>query len=388
MDFQLTAEQEELRKKAKEFAEKEILPYLPKWVEDRNVPREVDRKLAEWGITGRTLPVEYGGQGRPFTDTMVVVEALARAGAGGAIRAIYYGEAGPMRTVVLCGTEEQKRKYIPLACKGELRTSLGMTEPEAGTALTDLKTKAVLDGDHYVLNGQKRFVIGAGDSDLYLVFAKFNDLLGSKSIGGILVDKGTPGLSYKVEKSREFMGMNIPPWGDLFFTDCRVPKDNLIAKPGEFSKLMAGDGFHRLGNSIACVGHAEMALDLATKWSLERKQFGKPICDFQAIQLKLADMAIWVEAMKGLVYSAARAAEKGIPNVLLSNIAKAYCDETVRLVVSNALQIYGGYGYTYEYPLADLFKDIWGFGIGGGTIDIVKIRIASELLKKRFNQRA
>lgn len=387
MDFQLTAEQEGLKKKTLEFAEKEILPYLPKWVEERNVPREVDRKLAEWGITGRTFPVEYGGQGRPFTDTMVVVETLARAGAGGAIRAIYYGEAGPMRTVVLCGTEEQKRKYIPLACKGQLRTSLGMSEPEAGTALTDLKTKAVLDGDHYVLNGQKRFVIGAGDSDLYLVFAKFNDLPGSKSIGGILIEKGTPGLGYDVDKSKQFMGMNIPPWGDLILTDCRVPKENLIARPGEFNKLMAGDGFHRLGNSIACVGHAELALDLAVKWSLERKQFGKPICDFQAIQLKLADMVIWVEAMKGLVYSAARAAEKGIPNVLLSNIAKAYCDEMVRSVVSNALQIFGGYGYSHEYPLATLFQDVFGFGIGGGTIDIVKIRIASELLNRKFDQR-
>ena len=387
MDFQLTPEQEELRKKAKEFAEKEILPYLSKWIADRCVPREVDRKLAEWGIAGRTYPVKYGGQGRPFTDAMIVSETLSRVGAGAAIRSIFYGELGPMRTIAFCGTEEQKAKYIPMICKGELRTSFGMTEPDAGTALTDLKTRAVEDGESYILNGHKNFVIGAGDSDLYLVYVKYNDIPGSKGIGAVLVEKGTPGMVFQVDRSKEFMGMNIPPQGDIFFHDCRVPKKNVLVKAGEFGTLMAGDGFHRIGNAIACLGHAEWALDLATKWSLERKQFGKPICDFQAIQLKLADMAIWVEAMRALVYSATTTAEKGAPNVLLGSIAKAFADETVRSVVSNAVQIYGGYGYSCEYPLESLLRETWGFGIGGGTIDILKVRIASELLNRKFDQR-
>jgi len=385
MDFTLTEEQKMLKRVVHDFAEKEIRPQAAEWeAKAEFLPEDCLKKMVELGLIGMPMPERYGGQGQTALDAILVIEELARVSPPAA-HPVFESAVGPVRVIEQFGTEELKQKYIPPVCRGEMSIAVGMTEPEAGSALTDLTTKAVLDGDYYVVNGQKRFVTGGGVAEAYVVYVRMSEERGARGIGSLVIEKGTPGFSFG--KQEQFMGFRGIPGCDLSFDDCRVPKENLVVKEGEFRKLMTAFNLERCGNATMCLGIAQGALEEAIKYSQERKQFGKEICEFQAIQLMLADMAMKVEAARLLIYRAVFNAGVGLPSILESNLAKCFANEMVREVAGLALQLHGGYGYSKEYPIERMFRDGWGWGIAGGTIQMQKITITSQLLNRRFDQR-
>jgi butyryl-CoA dehydrogenase len=385
MEFQLNEEQKMLKKMVHELAEKEFRPKVAEWeAEAEHMPREYFKKLADLGLLGLPIPVEYEGQGRTAFEGILAIEELARVSIQPAMP-VFESSVGPVRVIEQFGTEEQKRKYVSPVCRGESWIAVGMTEPEAGSALTDLSTRAVLDGDSYVVNGMKRFVTGGGEADVYVVYVRLSEQKGAKGIGGLIIEKGTPGFSFG--KQEQFMGFRGAPSCDLIFEDCHVPKENLVVKEGEFRKLMTAFDLERCGNATMCLGIAQGALEEAMAYSQQRKQWGKEICEFQAIQSMLADMALRVEASRLLIYRATVNAAAGLPVPLEANLAKCFANQMVREVTGLALQVHGGYGYSKDYPIERMLRDGWGWGVAGGTIEIQKITIASQLLNRRFDQR-
>ena len=385
MDFQLTEEQKMLKKLAHDIAEKEFRP-IAEEIEKRGepLPRKYLKFLADQGLLGIPFPEKYEGQGLTAFEAILVIEEFARVCPATAMP-VFESSVGPVRVIEQFGTEGQKQKYLPPVCRGEILFAVGMTEPEAGTALTDLKTRGVLDKDHFVINGQKRFITGGGDADVYIVYIRLSDAKGARGIGGIIVEKGTSGFTFG--KQEELMGLRGIASSDLIFEDCKVTKENLVIKEGEFKKLMTAFDLERCGNATMSLGIAQGALEAAIKYSTERKQFGKEICEFQAVQLMLADMALKVEAARLLIYRAVTNAGEGFPSILESNLAKCFSNEMVRDVTSLALQVHGGYGYSKEYPLERMLRDGWAWGLAGGTTQIQKVNIASQLVGRRFDHR-
>ncbi len=385
MDFQLTEEQIMLKKMVHDVAEKEFRPKVAEWdLKAEHMPKEDIKKLVELGLIGLPIPVKYGGQGRTAFEALLAIEELARV-AVTAAGPVFESSVGPVRVIEQFGTDEQKLKYIPSVCRGETWIAVGMTEPEAGSALTDLSTKAVLAGDHYVVNGMKRFISGGGEADAYLIYVRLSEQKGYKGIGGLLIEKGAKGFSFG--KQEQFMGLRGMPSCDLIFDDCHVPADNLVIREGEFRKLMTAFDLERCGNATMCLGVAQGALEEALSYSQQRKQWGKEICEFQAVQFMLADMALKVEASRLLIYRAASNASTGLPIPLEANMAKCFANQMAREVTGLALQIHGGYGYSKGYPVERMMRDAWGWGFAGGTIEIQKITMASLLLRRRFDQR-
>ncbi|MBM4452761.1 MAG: acyl-CoA dehydrogenase [Chloroflexi bacterium] len=385
MDFQLSEEQKMLKKMVHDLTEKEFRPKAAEWeAKGEHMPRKYVTMLANLGLLGLCLPAKYGGQGKTAFEAILAIEELARISSLCAAP-VFESNVGPVKVVEQFGTEEQKQKYLPPVCRGESLISIGMTEPEAGSALTDLATRAVLDGDHYVVNGQKRFCTGGGESDAYMVYVRLSEQKGAKGIGGLIIDKGTPGFSFG--KQEQLMGLRGIPSCDLIFDNCRVPKGNLVVKEGEFKKLMTAFDLERCGNATMCLGIAQGAFEEARAYALQRKQWGKEICEFQAIQFMLADIALRVEAARLLIYRATTNAATGLPAPLEANLAKCFANQMVREVTGMALQIHGGYGYSKDYPVERMMRDGWGWGLAGGTIEIQKITLASFLLGRRFDQR-
>lgn len=386
MDFQLTEEQKMLKEMVHNFVLREIAPKVCEWDEKEEfVTDEILKKYVQLGLIGLSLPEEYGGQGQTVFDVILVIEEIARVSPIAAMP-IFESGVGPVMVISLFGTEEQKQEYIPPVCNGDLMISVAMTEPDSGSALTDLKTTAALDGDFYLVNGQKRFITGGGYSGAYMVYVRLSGDRGAKGIGGIIIEKGTPGFTFG--KPERFMGLCGLPSSDLIFENCRVPKKNLVVKQGNFKNLMQAFDIERLGNAAMSLGIAEGALLASIRYSKERKQFGKEICEFQAIQLMLADMAMKVEAARLLIYQAATEASQGVPSVLHSSLAKCFANEIAKEVTDLALQIHGGYGYSKEYPIERMLRDSRGWPIAGGTVQVQRVNIAAELVGRRFNQRS
>lgn len=385
MDFQLSEEQRIFKKAVHDFADQRLAPLIPVWEKPGCFMNLEDLKLyREMGLLGITLPERFGGGGQTAFEAVLAIEELARVSPIAAFP-VFETSVGPIRVVEQFGTEEQKQRFIPPSCTGEKLMSVAMTEPGAGSALTDLSTKAVPVGDHFILNGQKRFISGGGHADLYMVYVRFNEIKGAKGIGGIVVEKDSPGLSFG--KQEEFMGLHGMPSCDLIFEDCRVPKENLVVPQGEFAKLMQAFDVERIGNATMSLGIAWGALEAAKKYAQERQAFGKPICEFQAIQFLLADMAMRVEAARLLIYRAAVNAGAGLPSVFESSVAKCFSNEMAKEVTDMALQVFGGYGYSKEYPIERMLRDSRGWPLAGGTVQIQRINIAAAMLGRRFSQR-
>jgi alkylation response protein AidB-like acyl-CoA dehydrogenase len=387
MDFQLTEEQKMFKQMVHDFADRRIAPMVDFWEKgDLSKVGKTDL-IAEYrdlGLLGITLPEQYGGQALPAIYAILAMEELARITTR-ASGPVMESSFGPIRAVEKFGSEDQKQRFIPPCARGEKFMSVAMTEPEAGSALTDLTTRAVLKGDHYVINGQKRFISGGGYSDWYMVYVRLSEQKGHRGIGGIIVEKGSPGLTFG--KQEEYMGLHGMHSCDLIFEDCTVPKENLIIPEGGFAKLMQAFDVERCGNATQSLGIAWGALEAAKKYSQERKAFGKPICEFQAIQFLLADMAMKVEAARLLIYRAAVNAGSGLPSVFESSVAKCFSNEMAKEVTDMALQVFGGYGYSKEYPIERMLRDSRGWPLAGGTVQIQRINIASALLGRRFDQR-
>lgn len=386
MDFKLSAEQEQLRETAHKFAVAELSD-AAKFCEEKNeaLPHHLLKRLGDMGYLGLNLDEKYGGGGMSHLDAALVLEAVAKVSPAVAFP-IFESCFGPVRAIANFGSEELKQRYIPRVCAGEIIVAVSMSEPDAGSALTDLKTRARIVGDTVVINGQKRWCSGAGHSDAYVVYCKMSDDPGAKGIGAVLVDKDTPGLSFG--KQEQLMGFRGVPSADMFFDNVTVPIGNIIVTAGGgFQKLMNAFDLERCGNATMSMSIAAGALDYVLAYVQERKQFGKPLVDFQAVQIKIAEMAMKVDASRLLIHRAVANASAGLPSMLESSTAKCFANEMTREVCGMAIQLMGGYGYNREYPIEQKFRDSWGWGIAGGSIDIQKINIASALVKRRFDQR-
>jgi alkylation response protein AidB-like acyl-CoA dehydrogenase len=385
MDFQLSEEQRIFKKTVHDFADQRMAPLVQEWDEKGTfVEGDILSQYAEIGLLGITLPEEYGGAGLSAFDAVLAIEELARVSPIAAMP-VFETSVGPVRVVEQFGTEDQKKRFIPPACTGEKLMAVAMTEHEAGSALTDLQTRAVLKGDHYLVNGQKRFISGGGHSDLYMVYVRLSETKGAKGIGGLVVEKDSPGFHFG--KQETFMGLHGMPSCDLIFEDCLVPRENLIIPEGGFAQLMQAFDVERCGNATMSLGIAWGALEAAKKYSQERKAFGKPICEFQAVQFLLADMAMRVEAARMLIYRAAVNAGQGLPSVFESSVAKCFANEIAKEVTDMSLQVFGGYGYSKEYPIERMLRDSRGWPLAGGTVQMQRINIAGAMLGRRFSQR-
>ncbi|ARR54512.1 butyryl-CoA dehydrogenase [Rhizorhabdus wittichii DC-6] len=385
MDFRLTSEQEELREAARAFARAE-LPAIAAACERDNVPpsRELVRRYAEMGFLGINVPAELGGLGLGNLEALVVLEEFAKISSAVAFP-IFESSVGPVRAIEHFGSDSLKRRIVPAVCKGEMVVAIGMSEPDAGSALTDLKTKGVVKGDRLVINGTKRWCSGGGHADAYLVYCRLSDDPGPRAIGAVLVEKGTPGFGFG--PNEQLMGFRGVPSADLTFDDVEVPLDNIVVPAGGFKKLMETFDLERCGNATMALGQASGALEDVTDYVQERRQFGKPIVEFQAVQLKLAEMHMKVDAARLLIWRAAANAEDGLPSILDSSTAKCFANSIAREVAGDAVQLMGAYGYSKDFPMERRLRDSWGWGIAGGAIDIQKVNIAAAMLGRRFDQR-
>lgn len=388
MDFRLSDEQRELQQAARSFARKE-LPDLAREMEDKDfpVPAEMVRRYGEMGFLGVNLPQDYGGLGLGHFEALLVLEQFAMVSNAVAFP-VFEALVGPVRTIERFGSDALKEAIIPKVVAGEATVAVSMSEPDAGTALTDLSTRARLDGSDYVLDGTKRWTSGAGHARYYVVYTRLADAPGAKGIGALLVDREMPGVSFG--QREELMGFRGIETRDIVFDEVRVPQSNLIIEAGGFGRLMSAFGLERCGNATQSLGLAAGALEQACAYVEERKAFGKPIADFQAVQLRLAEMAMQVDAARLLIYrAAANAAHSadGLPSAYESSLAKCFANEMVRSVTANGLQLMGGYGYHKDYGMEQRVRDSFAWGIAGGTTDVQRTNIAAALLGRRFDQR-
>jgi alkylation response protein AidB-like acyl-CoA dehydrogenase len=385
MNFELSDTQRELKETARRFAQEQLMDVAEAVEEaDTALSREWLGRYAEMGFLGINVPESYGGMGLGNLEALLVLEEFAKISSAVAFP-VFESSVGPVRALEHFASESLKQRIIPRVCQGEMIVAVAMSEPSAGTALTDLKTKAEIQGDKIILNGNKRWCSGGGHSDAYVVYCRLSDAPGSKGIGAVLVEKDVPGVSFG--QSESLMGFRGIPSADIFLDNVTVPADNLIVPAGGFSKLMEAFDLERCGNATMALGQAQGALDDVLEYVQERQQFGKPIIDFQAVQLKLAEMSMNVEAARLLIHRAAVNSENGLPSIAESSTAKCFANEMARTVTGHAVQLMGGYGYSKSYPLERRMRDAWGWGIAGGTIDIQKVNIAAALVGRRFNQR-
>ncbi len=385
MDFTLSDEQRDLKETARRFARGEMAAVAKRIeADDEPLSRDWLGRYAEMGFLGINVSATYGGLGLGNLDALLVLEEFAKVSSAVAFP-IFESCVGPVRAIEHLAGEDLKARVIPRVCTGEITVAVAMSEPEAGTALTDLKTKGEVRDGTVVLNGTKRWCSGGGHADGYVVYCRLSDAPGAKGIGAVYVERKTAGVTFG-ERER-LMGFRGIPSSDIFFDNVEVPSANVILPAGGFGRLMAAFDLERCGNATMSLGQASGALEDVLEYVQERRQFGKPIVEFQAVQLKLAEMAMQVEAARLLVYRAAVNAEDGLPSVFDSSVAKCFANEMARSVTGMAVQLMGGYGYAREFPMERRMRDAWGWGIAGGTIDIQKVNIAAAMVGHRFDQR-
>ena len=387
--FQLDPELESFRQEARKMAERAFAAKAAYWDEEEIYPAENLKLLAELGYLGLVIPEAYGGSGAPIIQGTILLEEIARVCFNTALVA-QVGINGPSRAITILGNEEQKKRWLPGCVRGENIFGIGISEPGAGSAMTDMITSATPDGDHIILNGQKCFCTGGHVATHILVFARWGKTQGPRGIGALVVEKGTPG--FEIGHPGPKMGGRGVAEVELFFDHCRVPVENLIMagdpnSTRSFKRLMSSFGPERVGNAAMCLGVAQGAYELARSYSLERKQFGKPICEFQGIQWKVADMATQIHAARLMIYRAATNLVDGFPDPLEAAYAKLYANEMVQRVTNEALQIHGHYGFTREFPLERMVRDSRGFSLGGGTTEILRNTIAAIVYGRAFDQR-
>ena len=386
MNFQFSESQQTLVAQARAFSEAEIAPYAAKWDADEHIPREQIQKYADAGDFGMTLPEEFGGRGMSTLDAILVIEEVARhCGISG--RLIVDHNFGAVGTILNFGAEAQRRRILPLVCRGEKLMSIGMTEPEAGSALTELVTSATKDGKTYIIDGEKRWITGAGEREFTLVYARFNEVPGSEGIGAILLEEGMPGYTYG-PRIRS-LGVRGVREGVLLFDQVRVPEENLVVAPGSaFANLMSAYNGQRVGASAVALGITQGAFDYALEYADNRRQFGKRLTDFQATQFKLANMAIEIDAARFLIYRAADTARATITSRYESSVAKVFVSEMAIRVTSEAIQLLGAEGYGRHHPVERMFRDARAFTLAGGSAEIQRLGIATKILGRSLPQQA
>jgi butyryl-CoA dehydrogenase len=385
VDFRLNDDQLALQAAARRYVRERLAP-LAHDTERTGTPpsRELIREYAQMGFLGINVATAYGGLGLGNLEALLVLEEFAKCSAALAFP-VFESCVGPVRAIERFASEQLRQRVVPGVCRGELIVAVSMSEPQAGSALTDLTTAARIDGDHVVINGTKRWCSGGGHADGYVVYCRMGPDAGAKGIGAVYVEKDAAGLSFG--KPESMMGFHGVPSSDLYFDNCRVPVDNVIVPAGGFRKLMEAFDLERCGNATMGLAQASGSLEDVLGYVQERRQFGKALVEFQAVQLRLAEMRMKTDAARLLIWRAAVNAQDGLPDVLDSSVAKCFANEIAREVCGHAVQLMGGYGYSSDYPMERRLRDAWGWGIAGGAIDIQKVNIAAALVGRRFDQR-
>ena len=379
MSHLLTDEQKMIKDLCRRIAREKIQPVAAEYDEKEEFPWPIVKILAESDICGIYIPEAYGGMGGGILELAIATEELSW-GCGGISLAFAATGLGTF-PIILFGNDEQKKKYLPRIAKGTI-AAFCITEAEAGSDAGSIKTTAVKDGDHYILNGTKQWITNGGEAEIYTVIAMTDKNKGARGATAFVVEKGTKGLDFG--KKEKKLGIRGSATREVIFTDCRVPKENMISKQGMgFIVAMKTFDYSRPGVAAQALGIAQRALDEAVKYSHERKQFGQFISSFQGIQFMLADMAIQVEAARAMVYRAARIIDSGAKDISkISAIAKTFASDVAMKVTTDAVQVFGGYGYMREYPVEKLMRDAKITQIYEGTNQIQRSIIAANLIKE------
>ena len=381
-DLGLTEEQRLIRDNVRALAREQFAPKAAAADKQYKPPIENLKVLANHGYIGMFMPAEYGGSGLGLLENVLVVEQIARYCANTAMLFSCTDGATP-RAILGIGSEEHKRRYLSRIVKGEILTAWSMSEANAGSDVGNVQTKAVRDGDEFVINGSKLWCTAAQVSDLFLVLVRLDPAPGLRGVGAVLVERGVPGFT--IGKHLDLLGLRGTGMAELVFDNCRVPAGNLLLPAGRMRELLGVLDADRIsGNPPVCLGVAQSAFDNIVAHLKERQQFGKPLADNQGLQWKLADMAIDIEAARALLYRAAMRVDEGQPSIADTSITKAYVNQMAVRVTNEAMQLAGAYGLSEEYPYERYFRDVRGMSIGYGTVEIHRSSIAREILSGRY----
>lgn len=381
MNFELTAEQRAFAESVRRFARQELAPGALARAHDSKYPWETAQKIAAQGLMGIAFAEADGGAGGTLMDAVIAIQEVALACPRSA-DIVQAGNFGPIRTFVEYASAEQKARFLPDLLQGRRIMSLGMTEPDAGSAVTELRTSATQDGGDWLVNGSKIFSTHSPEAALFLVYVRFGPGVGG--IGSVLVERGAPGFT--IGKPSRFM--NGEEWSQLYFQDCRVPAANVLLGAGGFKKQIAGFNVERLGNASRALAVGRHAFNVAREHALTRKQFGRELCEFQGLQWKFAEMAVKLDAAQLLLYRAVVNGEKGLPDAYETAAAKLACNLAGWEVANEALQVMGGMGFSEESIVEYCVRRTRGWMIAGGSIEILKNRIAESVFGRKFDQRA
>ncbi|WP_225027585.1 acyl-CoA dehydrogenase family protein [Xinfangfangia pollutisoli] len=376
-----TEDQAALAQSVQSFARNELAPGALDRAHSREYPWDVAQKLAGMGLLGITMDEKDGGAGGTLMDAVIAIQEIAMFCPKSA-DVVQAGNFGPIRTFVEYASDEQKERFLADLIGGRALISLGMSEPDAGSAVTELKTSAREDGDGYIINGSKVFSTHSPEANLFLIYVRFGP--GLNGIGSVLVERGTPGFT--VGQRSSFMSGE--EWCPLYFENCRIPKENVLLGPGGFKKQISGFNVERLGNSSRALALGRYAFEAAKLHATDRRQFGRPLCEFQGLQWKFAEMLMKLEAAQMFLYRAANVPNGTLPSANDTAMAKLACNTAGWEVSNEALQVMGGYGYSTESLVEYCVKRTRGWMIAGGSIEMLKNRIAEHVFDRRFDQRA
>ncbi|WP_020203599.1 MULTISPECIES: acyl-CoA dehydrogenase family protein [Cupriavidus] len=380
MDFKLTPEQAEFEQAVTRFAQKELLPGAVARAHTDDYPWDVARKMSAQGLLGITVAEADGGQGGSLMDAIIAIQAVAAVCPRSA-DVIQAGNFGAIRVLAEYGSPAQKDKWLSRLLAGEALISVGMTEPEAGSAVTELRTTATPDGDDFIINGTKVFTTHGPHADVILAYVRFGPGVGG--IGSVLIDTRLPGVRIG-QRSRFMSGEE---WAQIYFEDVRIPATDVLLGEGGFKKQIAGFNVERMGNTARSLALGRYAYQVAREWAMQRRQFGRLLCEFQGLQWKFAEMKIKLDAGQLLLYRAAANADSGFPSAEETAIAKAFCNQAGFDVANEALQVMGGMGYSQEALVEYCLRRCRGWMIAGGSIEILKNRIAESVFERTFSQR-
>jgi alkylation response protein AidB-like acyl-CoA dehydrogenase len=380
MDFRYTPEQEQFRDSVRRFAGKHLAQGAHARAHSPEYPWDVAQLMAAQGLLGITIAEADGGQGGSLIDAVIAIETVATVCPKSA-DVVQVGNFGPIRVLAEYGTPQQKQRYLKPLLAGASVIAVGMTEPEAGSAVTDLETAAIAEGDGYRVNGSKVFTTHSTHADVLLTYVRFGPGVGG--IGSVLIDLQAPGVRF----GQRSKFMSDETWAQIYLENVFVPADMVVLREGGFKKQIAGFNVERIGNAARSLALGRYAYERARAWAMERKQFGRLLCEFQGLQWKFADMKIKLDAAQLLLYRAAANADRDFPSAEETAIAKAFCNQTGFDVANDALQVMGGLGFSQEELVEYCVRRCRGWMIAGGSIEILKNRIAESVFERSFSQR-
>jgi len=380
VDFRYSEEQRQFAGAVRGFAERHLAAGALARAHAEEYPHDVARRMAGQGLFGIAMPESAGGQGGSLMDAVIAIEQAAAVCPRSA-DVIQAGNFGAIRTLAEYASDEQRERYLAPLLAGEMLIAVGMTEPEAGSAVTDLAATATADGEGWRINGTKVFTTHGWHADVILAYVRFGP--GVDGIGSVLIDKGAEGFTH----GKPVRFLSGDDWAQLYFEDVYVGPQNVLLGPGGFKKQIAGFNVERIGNTARSLALGRFAFEAARAWAMERKQFGRALCEFQGLQWKFADMQAKLDAGELLLYRAASSADRGLPSAQETAIAKLFCNQAGFDVASEALQVMGGAGYSEESLVEYCFRRTRGWMIAGGSLEMMRNRIAEGVFERRFSQR-